>query len=366
MFKKIFRYKKIKEWYARNERLLIPSMLVLGVTADFVTFTSINITAAFVLLGVYALIAGGAILFLNAYNAETVLKLKNVWRYLWLSTPLVLQFAFGALLSASFIFYFFSGTIFISWPFIGLIVFLMISNEIFRHYYLRPTVQVGAYYFILFTLASIILPFASRAISLSIFIFSGTISLILVAGYIAILLRIAPSSRSSLARFAIVVSIIFFFMNGLYFLNIIPPIPLAIREAVLAHEIKRVNNKYVLLAEEEPFLERFLPGETFHKAEDGKVYVYTAIFAPRGLAATIVHNWQYYDEARGEWVSRDRLSFPITGGAKTGYRGFSVKSQVPPGRWRVDVETERGQVLGRISFRVLPSGGDETFKTLVK
>lgn len=79
-----------------------------------------------------------------------------------------------------------------------------------------------------------------------------------------------------------------------------------------------------------------------------------------------MHHWQYYDEAKGEWVSRDRLAFSITGGNRTGYRGYSFKARAEAGKWRVDVETERGQVLGRISFRILPAEGILELKTVVK
>ncbi len=366
MFKQLFKFRAVKEWYERNERVLIPATLVLGVAVDFLTFTSIDIVSSFILLGVYLVLAGSVIIFLNAYDADLIPKQKNVYRYLRLSSPLLLQFTFGALLSGSFIFYFFSGTLFVSWPFIGFIVALMISNEIFRHYYLRPVVQIGVFFFILFSLASIIFPFVWKNIGVSIFLFSGVISLACIGGYIA-LLRLAVSGMGQKQwRFAAVVAVIFAFMNGLYFLNVMPPIPLALRDAALAHNIERVAGGYVLLVEDEPIWSSLIPGETFYKSDGAKVYVYTSIFAPEHLATTIVHHWQYYDETQKQWETRDKLSFPITGGVKTGYRGFSVKSQVPVGRWRVDVETERGQVLGRINFQVLPSSGNITFKTLIK
>ena len=79
------------------------------------------------------------------------------------------------------------------------------------------------------------------------------------------------------------------------------------------------------------------------------------------------NHWQYFDEGEGKWVSRDRLSFEVTGGSKTGYRGYSFKGNASTGKWRVDVETARGQVLGRILFRVLPiEEGAPELKTVVK
>src|SRR3989344_3655905 len=173
MLQQLIRYKEIKEWYGRYERFLIPAMLILGVIVDYLTFTNINIITSFILLGFYFFIAGAAIIFLNASDAGKLPPQNNFYRYLRLAAPLLLQFTFGALLSGSFIFYLFSGTLFVSWPFIAIIVILMVSNEVFRHYYLRPAVQMGVYYFIFFTLSSVILPFVLHGIGVLIFLLSG-------------------------------------------------------------------------------------------------------------------------------------------------------------------------------------------------
>ena len=141
-------------------------------------------------------------------------------------------------------------------------------------------------------------------------------------------------------------------MNALYFLNVIPPIPLSLREAGVYHDLERTSNGYTVLAEGESVLQKLVPGQTIHTQAGSPVYVYSAIFAPADLNTTIVHHWQYYDEADRKWISKDELSFFISGGSDTGYRGYSVKSSVSEGRWRVDVETKRGQVLGRIPIRI--------------
>ncbi|MCF1193471.1 DUF2914 domain-containing protein, partial [Mangrovimonas sp. AS39] len=54
----------------------------------------------------------------------------------------------------------------------------------------------------------------------------------------------------------------------------------------------------------------------------------------------------------GKWVSGSKISFPIKGGRNEGYRGFSKKENVFSGKWRVDIETERGQVVGRVRFDI--------------
>ena len=96
------------------------------------------------------------------------------------------------------------------------------------------------------------------------------------------------------------------------------------------------------------------------------MYLYTAIYAPKNFGTTVVHHWQYFDAEKGRWMSRDRLRFSITGSTSRGYRGYSVKSSVQPGKWRVDVETVRGQVLGRVNFSVAATEEPMEFETIVK
>jgi hypothetical protein len=76
------------------------------------------------------------------------------------------------------------------------------------------------------------------------------------------------------------------------------------------------------------------------------------VFSPTHLDTQIVHEWQYYNPVDEEWQTTDTISFPIIGGRDGGYRGYSSKSTISPGRWRVNVETPHGQTIGRINFQV--------------
>jgi hypothetical protein len=49
-------------------------------------------------------------------------------------------------------------------------------------------------------------------------------------------------------------------------------------------------------------------------------------------------------------MTTDRIPISITGGREKGYRWYTTKRRVQPGEWRVNVETEDGRVLGRITF----------------
>lgn len=342
----------MKELYAKYERYLMPAMLIAGLAVDFLTFKSIRVQTALTILAVYFVVAGLAIAYIHYYDAPGLLERPRFLKWTRLAAQLAVQFAFGALLSASFIFYWFSGDISVSWPFIFLIAFLMVSNDVFRHYYSEPIVQISVYYFVAFSLFSLALPVLFNSIAVWLFVYAGILSLVFIFMYIGVMARLVEQIRRQRYLLAVPILLIYVAMNGLYFFNLIPPIPLSLREAGVYHNVQRAGTDYVLQAERESFWQRIVPGQTMHIAAGGRVYVFTAIYAPAALNIKIHHDWQYYDEVKGDWVSKDKLSFAITGGRAEGFRGYTTKSSVTPGTWRVDVKTERGQVIGRVKFTV--------------
>ncbi|MGQ0696128.1 MAG: DUF2914 domain-containing protein, partial [Nitrospiraceae bacterium] len=53
-------------------------------------------------------------------------------------------------------------------------------------------------------------------------------------------------------------------------------------------------------------------------------------------------------------------------GREGGYRAYSFKQWLNPGDWRVDVETEDGRLIGRVSVRVEErSDPSPTLRTVV-
>ena len=79
------------------------------------------------------------------------------------------------------------------------------------------------------------------------------------------------------------------------------------------------------------------------------LYAYTAIYAPRQLRELVYHRWVL----NGQEVNR--IALDIVGGREEGYRAWSHKQGFPAdprGRWRVDVVTEGGQLIGSLSFKV--------------
>ena len=48
----------------------------------------------------------------------------------------------------------------------------------------------------------------------------------------------------------------------------------------------------------------------------------------------------------------DRIPIKISGGREGGYRAYSFKQRLDPGDWRVDVESQDGRIVGRVSVTV--------------
>lgn len=344
-------YHRFNKFVERNSRFVVPTMLLVGLVIDFLTFANIKASTAFLLLVIHSMMAGALILFTRFQDERNWYPHSKGMKWLLAVAPLVIQFNFGAMLSASLVFYWFSGTLSASWPAFAIIVGLMVANDRLQELYLRPNVQLGVFYFANFSVITLILPYIFNSISAFVFVLGGVLSYVIIHGYILLLSIVTRAVRKENRVVRRTVLGIFIIMNVLYFANVIPPIPLALRDAQMYHFLQRQGSNYIGAVETHRF--EWLPGpNTYHIIQGNPLYAYTAIFSPAKIDTEITHHWQYYDPELHTWVSKDELSFDIIGGREEGFRGYTVKSALEEGRWRIDVETKRGQVLGRIKFNI--------------
>ena len=73
---------------------------------------------------------------------------------------------------------------------------------------------------------------------------------------------------------------------------------------------------------------------------------------PGRLNTTIYHHWYFRPNNGKPFTHADRIPIKINGGREGGYRAYTFKQRLDPGDWRVDVETEDGRIIGRVSVRV--------------
>lgn len=327
------------------QRWLMPGALLLGFLIDLVTFRWVSFTTALWGMAVYLIGAGISIIFIQKWR-------QGYWRLIFLY---IFQYSLGSLLSAFIIFYSASGSIFASWPFLAVLVFLFIANEVFKQYINRADIQVVVYFFAAFAFFNIALPYLLREIGTAVFILGGVLSLLFIWAFGKALIWLMPEFKKVKKVVAGGVIAVFAVINVFYFTHLIPPIPLVLRDIGIYQKVERTSaGEYLLVKKRQPFWEKLLPGERFHLNGNREMYAFTAVFAPMKMVAPIVHEWQYYDPLTGKWITKNTVSFNIKGGRKEGFRGFSKTAQTQPGWWRVNVKTANGQIIGRKTFKVLP------------
>src|SRR5262249_16938770 len=114
----------------------------------------------------------------------------------------------------------------------------------------------------------------------------------------------------------------------------------------------KAGNTYQVTAETQAWFRAPGTAPTLHVARDEPISLYSAVFAPIQLKTKILHIWQRYDTGAREWRTESTAAYAITGGREGGYRGYSIKSSQRPGRWRVNIETPDGLLIGRVPFVV--------------
>lgn len=343
---------KVREWFEENEKYLMPGSLVVGFILDYLTLNKVDsVIDNAILLGHLTITATAIAMIYSTHK----LSPKKWYKFAEPFFPILMQFSLGGLFSGLVVLYSRSGSIVASFPFIIVLLGLLIGNEFVHKKWPRFTFQVSLFYIALFSYLALIIPVLFKSISILTFILAGIVSLALISGYLSIYKYILPKNFSVKYRpLYISIGSIYILFNIFYFTNVIPPIPLSLKDAGVFHSVTRADNGDYTVTKESKnwwdFMEHITP--TYHRSGNEPVYVFSSVFAPTKFNDTVFHQWSYYDSSRNRWVEKSRIAIPITGGRDRGFRGYSFKQSMESGLWRVDVETARGQVIGRIKFRV--------------
>lgn len=303
----------------------------------------------------YLSIAGGLIIFRNLRKAAREAVEYPAESLIFL---LILQFCYGGLASNLLVLYSRSGTLAGSSFFIALLVVLIFGNEYLRSRYSQLRFNIVVFYFLLLTYCVIAAPtFIFHSIGPGSFLLSGAISLIVIGAYLFVLFKLVlRGDRQKQVRqiWAYILGI-FIVFNILYFLNVIPPVPLSLKDIGIYHSVlKRSSGDYLALYEQSPWYEFWRDtSRTLHYKPGQSVYCFSSVYAPAELDAPIDHKWERYNVEINRWEVVARVTFPISGGREEGYRGFTATAALTPGQWRCDVETQSGALIGRTNFTAI-------------
>ena len=348
-----------------------------GVTYDTVTLTRIDRLLDNLILLLYLMVLGVLIVLkgrtdLQKIHGEPVTtgKAAHVLDRAEPYYPMGIQFLLGGLFSAYTIFYSQSASLTTTAVFFGVLVLLLVGNEFLHDRLSSLKLLISLYALVAFCFFTFFLPVLTGIMNWIMVVLGAVLSLALALR----VLELVYQGQTSRARMELVKAggpavAVVAVLIAFYFLNWIPPVPLSLKLGGIYHQVEKVDGLYHLTFEKPAWYQVMKRSDNpFHG--DGPAYCFTAVFAPVDLKTIIYHRWQYRmvtpgRSSKGDFSTTDRIPIRISGGREGGYRGYTIKQHVPPGEWRVDVETEDGRVIGRVRFRVEGAGGAGTdFQTL--
>lgn len=270
----------------------------------------------------------------------------------WAYSEELLHFLIGGLLSAYYIFYTKSGSAAQGGLFVCALLALLVFNE-------RPEARrwdwgfrLALHAFCAVSFLVYLVPVLAGTMGDRIFTLSWALAAALSAGVVGLCAREELDLRAALRRLAPAPAAVLLAIAGLYFLRWMPPVPLSLQYLGIYHGVERAGAGFRLSYEKRPWA--FLRSEDrpYYARAGDRLYCFARVFAPRGFKHKVALHWLLKD-AKGAWVSRDRIELPILGGREAGFRGYAYKLNYEPGDWLLRVETEDHRVVGQTQFRVL-------------
>lgn len=345
-------FKKTTNFYDSYKHFLPVISFTAGFTWDSFTLTRIDLWSDNLILFGYIALLGIMIVVVNFIN-DGIIKKKWILNYQnWY--PLGIQFFLGGLFSSYVVFYFKSASLTKNWLFLGLLIIILIGNEFIENRLSNLKLQFILYFLAAFSFFIFFIPVVLKTMNTFIFVLSGIISVTWVLGLLYFIAKKSTKrTEKDFKKVGTIVLSMFLILNLFYFLNWIPPVPLALKDSGIYHHVSRMGENYQVRYEKGSWYEFWKKSDNiFHYHPGDTVYCFAAVFAPTELNKKIIHHWQIYNTNTEEWQTTDRLSYKISGGRDGGYRGYTYKRNIQTGEWRINVITKEGLLLGRIGFEL--------------
>ena len=343
---------KVRELHEKHEKYVAIGIFVIGFLWDSLTMTRVDNPVDNIILMFYLLLIGAMIVFTLRRQCgiappKWLLKMEPYF-------PWAMQFCFGGLFSSYVVFYFKSASFTRTQFFFLILVILLVANEFLQHRLQNLVLLAVLYDFCLLSFLAFFLPVVLAAVNAGIFLLACLAGLLVSLYVFSLGFLFHPDSwKRRMKPIALWMVSVTLAVIVLYFANLIPPVPLALKDVGIYHNVTKKTAGYEVQYVSPSAWRYWMDWESpFYLSPGDKVYCYTAIFAPGKVRVRVRHAWSR--KTPDGWVLIDLLPFEISAGRENGYRGFTFKRGITPGTWRVAVETMRGQTLGEITFDVVP------------
>jgi hypothetical protein len=262
----------------------------------------------------------------------------------WQAPNLLLQFFFGGIFSALFIFYFKSSGHVGTWLSTAALGGLLVGNEFAgrrygRHFTLSwLLLALNAILFFNFAL-----PHVVGSLNPWWFYVSTGTGILLAH----LVWRLSPGHPGRILPAWVLAMALLLAWN----LDLIAPVPLVKQALAVGHEFAQDDGRILLQVEQAPSWQFWRDqSPVAHVAEGEKLYGVSAVYAPLGVNASLEHRWEVRDA--GGWRVVYRRAFESTGGRERGFRGYSWVLNPQPGEWRFIVATQDGRTIGTFRLSV--------------
>lgn len=341
---------RILDFYEHNETKVDIAFFLGGFIFDIMTLSDIDDLFGISQQLIYLFVLG-SLLYYDFLTTQGLLKVSTRFEKIWSFRQPAIHFILGSLLSLYSLFFLKSASLFSSITFVVLLMGLMIANEMKSVRESRIDLKIALYVICIFSFFSMIVPVVLGFVGWVPFLLSLGLTGLTLYGILRLLQKKVSDNtvlmRGLIGPGTIVLSLFFVF----YLVGWIPPVPISIQSMGVYHKVEKVEGQYIA-SHERPNWAFWLKGDQNFVAEPGdKIFFFAEIFSPARFNDAVLLNW-YFKDAKKGWVSTDQITMAISGGRKSGYRGFTTKQNYREGDWRILVETTDGREIGRIYFNV--------------
>ncbi len=341
---------KAKEFHHKHEARLHVGFFLCGFVFDYLAAGEIDEPFMLVQQLGYLLLIGGILSLEHLTESGLVVigRGSGIWKY----RSAILHFCLGTILNLYSLFFFKSASVFTSFVFVIFLLGLIVANELPKVRQSGIGIRWALWVLCLFCFFSVLFPLALGFVGVVPFLLSAVTTILILFLHMRWMARLQKNGREILRAFVQPGFAVVGLFVILYFLHLVPPVPLAVHDMGIYHQLEKREGKYIV-SHERPWWKFWETGDqTFLFRTGDQIYFFTKIFSPGRFSDQVIIHW-LYDDPRSGWITSDKVRMQVSGGREEGFRGFAVKKNFQPGHWRVQVETTDEREIGRLYVNII-------------